>query len=85
MARYRGNSLVLYFLPYIYFCIPTNFCDCQAAQLAHIMAGRARDFAKEVEQPKGSWESAAKTAKDKLKAVESAEMKAAAAKKNRGW
>ena len=47
------------------------------------MAGRARDLAEEVEREKGAWESAAKAAKEKLKAVESAEKKAATAEKNR--
>ena len=47
------------------------------------MAGRARDLAEEVEREKGARESVAKTAKEKLKAVESAEKKAAAAEKNR--
>ena len=47
------------------------------------MAGRARDLAEEVEREKGARELAAKTAKEKLKAAESAEKKAAAAEKNR--
>ena len=47
------------------------------------MAGRARDLAEEVKHEKGARESATKTAKEKLKAVESAEKKAAAAEKNR--
>ena len=47
------------------------------------MAGRARDLAEEVKREKGARESATKTAKEKLKAVESAEKKAAAAEKNR--
>ena len=47
------------------------------------MAGWARDLAEEVEREKGAWESAAKIAKEKLKAAESAEKKAAAAEKNR--
>ena len=45
------------------------------------MAGRAQDLAEEVEREKGVRESAAKTTKEKLKAVESAEKKAAAAEK----
>ena len=47
------------------------------------MAGRARDLAEEVEREKGARESAAKIAKEKLKAAESVEKKAAAAEKNR--
>ena len=83
MARYCGNSIVIYSLPYIYFYFRTNFCDCQAAQLAHILAGRTRDLAKEVDREKGPWESTAKTAKEKLKVAESAEKKAVAVEKNR--
>ena len=51
--------------------------------MAHILAGRARDLAEEVDREKGAQESAAKIAKEKLKAVESAEKKAAAVEKNR--
>ena len=47
------------------------------------MASRARDLTEEVEREKGARELAAKTAKEKLKAAESAEKKAAAAEKNR--
>ena len=46
-------------------------------------AGRAQDLAEEVEREKGARESAAKTAKEKLKAAESTEKKAATAEKNR--
>ena len=51
--------------------------------MAHIVASRTRDLAEEVEREKGARESAAKTAKEKLKVAETAEKKAAAAKKNR--
>ena len=47
------------------------------------MASRARDLAEEVECEKGARELAAKTAKEKLKAAESAEKKAVAAEKNK--
>ena len=47
------------------------------------MAALARDLAEEVEREKGARESAAKTAKEKLKAAESAEKKVATAEKNR--
>ena len=47
------------------------------------MAGRARDLAEEVEREKGARESTAKMAKEKLKAAESVEKKAAATEKNR--
>ena len=83
VAYYCGNSLFVYYFPYIYFYFRTNFCDCQAAQLAHILAVHARDLAKEVDRKKGAQESAAKTAKEKLKVAESTEKKAAAAEKNK--
>ena len=51
--------------------------------MAHILAGRAKDLAKEADREKGAQESAAKTAKEKLKAAKSAEKKAATAEKNR--
>ena len=47
------------------------------------MAGRARDLSEEVDREKGARESAAKTVKEKLKAADSAEKKAAATEKNR--
>ena len=47
------------------------------------MAGWAQDLAEEVEREKGARESAAKIAKEKLKAAESTEKKAAATEKNR--
>lgn len=83
MACYSGNFLVITFFPRIHSLFLTNFCDCQAAQLAHIVAGRVRDLAEEVEQEKGARESAATTAKEKLKADEIAEKKATAAERNR--
>ena len=49
------------------------------------MAGRAWDLVEEVEREKGARESAAKTAKEKLKAAESAEKKAASVEKTRHW
>ena len=51
--------------------------------MAHILAGRAKDLAEEVDRERGARESAAKTAKEKLKAADSVEKKAAAAEKNR--
>ena len=51
--------------------------------MAHILASRAKDLAEEVDHEKGAWDSVTKTAKEKLKAVESAEKKAAAVEKNR--
>ena len=51
--------------------------------MAHIVAARARDLAEENEREKGARELAVKTAKEKLKAAESAEKKVAAAEKNR--
>ena len=83
MAYYCGNFLFVHYFPFIPFHFRTNFCVCQAVQLAHILAGRAKDLVEEVDREKGARESAAKTAKEKLKAAESAEKKATAAKKNR--
>ena len=83
VACYRGNSLVIYFFPRIYFYFLTNFCDCQAAQLTRIMADRAQHLVEEVEREKGARESAAKTAKEKLKVAEFAKKKAAATEKNK--
>jgi len=51
--------------------------------MAHIVAARARELAEENEREKETRESATRTAKERLKAVESAEKKAAAAEKNR--
>ena len=50
--------------------------------MAHILAGRAKDLAEEVDRERGARESAAKTTKEKLKAADSVEKKAAT-KKNR--
>ena len=47
------------------------------------MAGRARDLTEEIEREKMVRELVVKTAKEKLKAAESAEKKAATAEKNR--
>ena len=47
------------------------------------MASRTRDLAEEVKREKGARNSAAKMAKEKLKAAESAEKKAAVAEKNK--
>ena len=51
--------------------------------MAHILASCAKDLAEEVDREKGAGESVAKTMKEKLKAAESTEKKAAAAEKNR--
>ena len=51
--------------------------------MAHIVAARVRELAKENKREKEARESAVKTAKEKLKAAESAEKKAVAAEKNR--
>ena len=61
----------------------TDFHFCQAAQLAHILSGRAKDLAQEVDREREAWETAAKTAKEKVKVVDSVEKKAATAEKNR--
>ncbi|XP_050252107.1 uncharacterized protein LOC126698732 [Quercus robur] len=54
-----------------------------AAQLAHIVAARARELDEENEREKAAREAAVKTAKEKAKIAESAENKAAAAEKFR--
>ena len=51
--------------------------------MAHILGGRANDLAEEVDREREAQEIAAKTAKEKLKAADSAEKKATAAEKNR--
>ena len=51
--------------------------------MAHILAGRAKDLVEEVDREREARETAAKTVKEKLKAADSAEKKAAAAEKNR--
>ena len=48
-----------------------------------MLAGRAKDLTEKVDREKGAQESAAKTAKEKLKAAESTEKKAATSEKNR--
>ena len=83
MAYYCGNSLFVYYFPFISFHFHTNFCVCQATQLAHILAGRAKDLAEEVNREREARETAAKMAKEKLKATDSVKKKAAAAEKNR--
>ena len=51
--------------------------------MAHILGGCANDLAEEVDREREARETAAKTAKEKLKAADSAEKKATAAEKNR--
>ena len=51
--------------------------------MAHILGGCAKDLAEEVDREREARETAAKTAKEKLKAADSAEKKVAAAEKNR--
>ena len=51
--------------------------------MAHILAGRAKDLVEKVDCEREAWETAAKTAKEKLKATDFAEKKAVVAKKNR--
>ena len=51
--------------------------------MAHILVGRAKDLAEEVDHERGARESADKTAKEKLKAADSAEKKATATEKDR--
>ena len=51
--------------------------------MAHILAGRAKDLVEEVDREREARETAAKTVKEKLKAIDFAKKKAAAAEKNR--
>ena len=51
--------------------------------MAHILGDRAKDLIEEADQEKEAWETAIKTAKEKMKVVETTEKKAAAAEKNR--
>ena len=51
--------------------------------MAHILGGRVKDLAEEVDREREARETAVKTAKEKLKAADSAEKKAVVAEKNR--
>ena len=51
--------------------------------MAHILAGRAKDLVEEVDREREARETVAKTVKEKLKAIDFAKKKAAAAEKNR--
>ena len=51
--------------------------------MAHILGDCAKDLAEEADREREAWETAVKTAKEKMKAAETAEKKAAAAKKNK--
>ena len=51
--------------------------------MAHILGDCTKDLAEEADREREAWETAVKTAKEKMKAVETAEKKAAAAEKNR--
>ena len=51
--------------------------------MAYILGGRAKDLVEEVDREREARETAAKMAKEKLKAADSAKKKAAATEKNR--
>ena len=51
--------------------------------MAHILGDCTKDLAEEADREREAWETAVKTAKEKMKAAETAEKKAVAAKKNR--
>ena len=53
----------------------------QAAQLAHILNEQLKEFSKEVVQEKAGKDTATKTAKDKIKAIDVAEKRAVVAEK----
>ena len=81
MAYYRGNSLFVNYLPFLSFRFRTNFCVCQAAQLAHILVGRVKDLLEEVDREREARESVAKTVKEKLKAAVAEKNRALAEKR----
>ena len=56
---------------------------CQAAQLAHILDGRAKELAEDADRERAARETAVKTAKEKTKAADTAKKKAAAVEKAR--
>ena len=56
---------------------------CQAAQLAHILDGRAKELAEDVNRERVAREIAVKTAKEKIKAADTAKKKAATTEKAR--
>ena len=51
--------------------------------MAHILDGRAKELAEEVDREREARETAVKIAKEKIKAADTVEKKAASAKKNR--
>ena len=51
--------------------------------MAHILGDCTKDLAEEADREREAWETAVKTAKEKIKAAKTTEKKAAAAKKNR--
>ena len=51
--------------------------------MAHILSSRAKDLVEKVDREREARETAAKTVKEKVKAADSAEKKAAAMEKNR--
>ena len=50
--------------------------------MAHILDGRAKELAEEADRERETWETAVKTAKEKIKAADITEKKAAAAEMN---
>ena len=89
MAYYSGNLSFLVFFIFIYF----HYCRSylllpfmllsfnQAAQLAHILNDRLKEFSEEVVREKIGRDVATKMAKNKIKAADAAEKRVAAAKK----
>ena len=51
--------------------------------MAHILDGRAKELAEEADRERETWETAVKTAKEKMMAADTTEKKAATAEKNR--
>ena len=55
----------------------------QAAQLAHILNDRVKEFFEEIDQKKAGRDAATKTAEDKIKVADAVEKRAAALEKAR--
>ena len=51
--------------------------------MAHILDGHAKELVEEADREREAWETAIKTAKEKIKVADTAEKKAAVAEKNR--
>ena len=89
MAHYSGNLSFLIFSIFIYF----HYCRSylllsfmllsfnQAAQLAHILNDRLKEFSEKVVREKAGKDAATKTAKDKIKVADAVKKRVAATEK----